>query len=116
MNPIKSLRPVLMVLGFVLFGALCAMAQAEVDPDHFDRPPQQTVSIQKAHMKHQRPMAVQGAPAMKARPQGGISGGLSAHGKSAGRNASVTKIHTKAHDGEKKRPRVVTEARRYGAA
>jgi len=61
MYPIKRLRPMVAISGLILFSAICAMAQAEVDPDHFDRAPQPTLAIQKAHIQQGMPAAVHGS-------------------------------------------------------
>jgi hypothetical protein len=47
MSLLKKLRPALAILGLMSFSAVCAVAQAEINPDHFDDAPQQAPAVHK---------------------------------------------------------------------
>ena len=47
MYPSSKLKPAIGLLAFMLAGAACALAQAEINPDHFPDPAQPTLTVKK---------------------------------------------------------------------
>lgn len=60
MNPMRKFRCTIGLLAFMLAGAACALAQAEINPDHFDDAPQQTPAVKRAALTPGTPHAIPG--------------------------------------------------------
>lgn len=121
MYSIKRLGPVLTIVGLILLTAVCAMGQAEVDPDHFDRSSAHpAVSTNKARSPrglsapvHRSPheRQVEGQDTAKT-----IADHTVAPRSSVESDANVTNQRRKTRRSvARKHPRVVLEARRHGS-
>lgn len=119
MNLFKTIRPVLAVLGLMFFSAVCAMAQAEINPDHFDDSPQQSPVIHKAPA-HKAIATVthpsQSAPKQQAQNNGALPAAkLGAHqGGAAGAENLSKHAAVDPKTGQKRHKKLVSEARHHG--
>lgn len=120
MNFLKRIRPVLAVLGMIAFSAICASAQAEIDPDHFPDPPVQNTSVQKAHAQHAVPAPHWQHASRQAKQENRSRAAVPeprAHSMSAAEREGVTS-HTPLSQAvvQKQHKRRSPEARRHGAS
>jgi hypothetical protein len=119
MSLLKKLRPALAILGLMAFSAVCAMAQAEINPDHFDDTPQQAPAMHTAHTQHAASPAVTHSSQRTAQIQG--QAGSTVAGKSAAHEGSATGAETvsrpdsvKHGNVRKRHKKLLSEDRRYG--
>ena len=119
MNLLKRLRPVLAILGLLALSAVCAMAQAEINPDHFDYDPQ-APAIHKAPAQNASSAAVingsQPVPKMHAQGHGSVVAAKShAHQGSAAETEGVSSHQAlNPATADKRHKKLISEARHHG--
>lgn len=118
MNLLKRLRPLMEILGLMTLSAVCAMAQAEINPDHFDDNPPQAPAI---HMPAQHPSSAAvthpSQPASEVHRSGGsvAAGKSTAHQGSASETEGVSSSYAVSRSSAQKRhKKLISEARHHG--
>lgn len=80
MNPIRKFRCAIGLLAFMLASAACALAQAEINPDHFDDAPQQTPAVKRAALLPGTPHALPASKAQRVKQQTASRAGTATQG------------------------------------
>ncbi|HEX5432740.1 MAG TPA: hypothetical protein VFY05_00765 [Candidatus Angelobacter sp.] len=113
----KGIRPVLAVLALITFSAICATAQAEIDPDHFSDPPVLQTSVEKTQHPAPAPHSQHATRQIKAQNNARTAAHEhGAHGRSAPDRSAVSSNSFDHSAAEKRYKKGILEARRHGAS
>ncbi len=122
MHLLKKVRPLLAILGFMALSAACAMAQAEINPDHFDDAPQQAPAMHKASGNHASPgtfkRELRSASSMQEQNQNAaVAGKSTAHeGRASGSGMAAVPESASHVTGQKPHKKLISEAHHHGVS
>lgn len=120
MHLLKKARPLLAILGFMALSAVCATAQAEINPDHFDDNPPQAPAIHKMPAQHASSAAVTHHPLAASEMHAHSNGSLASAKSSTHQGSAAETEGVSSHDAinhataQKRHKKLVSEARHHG--